>query len=157
VKETGNGIREIIRERIQYCLDGKHSSMDNQPVLFYMSVVCKNPLYLKSTQEPEVIGYTFSDYAYLNFGFTTDVSQPVAESGNNNVVVYPNPFTDNLNILVKKARVADIALYSADGKLLAKYPNLNEVQIATSKLPAGIYVVKVTADGNVETVTVVKK
>jgi hypothetical protein len=116
-----------------------------------MSVVCKNPL-LRSGQEE--VGYTFSAVAFLRS--TTDISQPVTES-KNNVVVYPNPFTDKLTVLVKSAETADIALYSIEGNLLATYRNLNEVEIATSKLPAGVYVVKVTAGDKKESVTVVKK
>jgi hypothetical protein len=73
------------------------------------------------------------------------------------VVVYPNPFIDRLNVLVKGAKAADITLYSVAGTRLASYSNLNEVQIATGKLPAGVYVVKVVAGGKTETVTVVKR
>jgi len=154
VKEAGGKI-DTIRERVQYCLDGKNSSMDNQPTLFYMSVVCKNPLYLKSGIEVvEAIGYTFSAFAY--FDSFTGICQPLVVS-KNNVAVYPNPFTDKLTVLVKGAKTADIALYSIEGSLLATYRNLNEVEIATSKLPAGVYVVKVIADGETESVRVVKK
>ena len=160
IRELGgenNSRIDTIRERIQYCIDGKNSSIDNQPTLFYMSVVCKNPLYVRSGKDtPEVVGYTFSAFAYLRSGFSTDISQPVAES-KNNVAVYPNPFSDKLTVLVKGAKTADIALYSIDGNLLATYRNLNEVEIATSKLPAGVYVVKVTVGGKKESVTVVKK
>jgi len=159
IRELGgenNSRRDTIRERVQYCLDGKNSSIDNQPTLFYMSVVCKNPLYLRSEQEvPEVVGYTFSAFAYLR-SFPTDIFQPVAES-KNNVVVYPNPFTNKLTVLIKGAKAADIVLYSIEGSLLATFQNLNEVEIATSKLPAGVYAVKVTVDGKTESVVVVKK
>jgi hypothetical protein len=155
VKETpGNG-REVISERVQYCLDGKNNSMDNQPTLFYLSAVCKNPLYLRAGQEdPEVIAYTFSAFAYLNY--STDIYEPGSEAISG-VVVYPNPFTDWLTVSVKGANTVNIALYSVTGAQIASYSNLNEVQIATSKLPAGVYVVKVTTDGKVETVKVVKK
>ena len=159
VKEVGNdhnSRQTVIVERVQYCLDGKNSSMDNQPTLFYMSVVCNNPLYLRSgNEEPEMIAHTFAAFAYLRSG-TTNISQPATES-KNNVVVYPNPFTDKLTVLVKGAKTADIALYSIEGALLATYRNLDEVEIAASKLLAGVYIVKVTADGKTESVTVVKK
>jgi hypothetical protein len=115
-----------------------------------MSVVCKNPL-LRSGQEE--VGYTFSAFAFLR---STGISQPTAES-KSNVVVYPNPFTDKLTVLIKSAKTADIALYSIEGTLLATYRNLNEVEIATGKLPAGVYVVKVTAGDKTESVMVVKK
>ena len=104
------------------------------------------------TRTTELNCFASSELFYI---FTTDISTPVAES-NKNVVVYPNPFTDKLTVLVKNAKIVDIALYSAGGNLLATCRNLNEAHIATSHMPAGIYVVKVTADGRNEAVTVIK-
>ena len=95
------------------------------------------------------------DVFYLNEMLPTGIFIPKAEA--NNVVVYPNPFADKLNVLVKDAKNADIALYSAEGNLLVNYRNLSEVQIAASNLPAGVYIVKVTIDGKAETITIMKK
>jgi len=162
VRELGgenNSRLDTITESVQYCIDKKHSSTGNQPFLAYMSVVCKNPFNegLRSgdeNEEPAIVAYTFADVVYIDF--STGIVQPVAETGKN-VVVYPNPFTDRLTVLVKGAKMVDIALYSIEGNLIATYRNLNEVHIAASKLPTGVYVVKVLADGKMETVTVVKR
>ena len=62
-----------------------------------------------------------------------------------------------MKIVLKDAETADIVLYSLDGRPLANFRNQSEVQIATSKLPAGAYVVKVTVNNIVKTMTVIKK
>ena len=121
--------------------------------LFYLSIICKPDDLLKSGSGET--GYTVSAVFDVPEPIFTGFDQPASET--NKVVVYPNPFVEKLNVLVKGAKVADVALYSIEGNLLATYRNLNEVQISTNNLPAGVYVVKVTVDGKIETVTVVKK
>lgn len=121
--------------------------------LFYLSIICKNGM-LRSTNN-DVTGYTVSAPYDVNLGDPTKICLPEIET--TNLTVYPNPFSDKLTVLIKNSQTADITLYSVDGKPLANYSNLNEVQIATSKLPAGVYIIKVTVGGKAETVTVVKK
>jgi len=120
--------------------------------LFYLSIICKNGL--RSTQN-DVAGHTVSAFYDVYFGEPTNVCP--AEVKASNFLVYPNPFTDWLKVVLKDTKTADIALYSLEGKLLATYHNQSEVQIATSKLPAGSYIVKVTVNGVVKTTTVIKK
>ena len=95
-----------------------------------------------------------ADTFYYNTVYTV-ISLPKANA--TGFSVYPNPFTDQLNVMVKDAKPADIALYSAVGDLLSIHRNRSEVQISASQLPAGAYVVKVTIEGKVESLTVVKK
>ena len=95
-----------------------------------------------------------ADMFYYNTVYTV-ISLPKANT--TGFSVYPNPFTDQLNVMVKDAKPADIALYSAAGDLLSIHRNRSEVQISASQLPAGVYVVKVTIEGKVESQTVVKK
>jgi uncharacterized repeat protein (TIGR02543 family) len=123
--------------------------------LFYLSIICKEGTRAGQLRSAEagVTGFTVSATYDVDLG-ATGICQP--KEANGWVVVYPNPFTDKLTILVKDAK-ADIALYSIDGKPLANYSNQTEVHIATGQLPAGVYIVKVTANGKTENVTVVKR
>jgi hypothetical protein len=140
---------EIVQGDNTFYYDVEYTISRSGVTLFYLSIVCDEALRASAA---DVTGHTVS--AVYDVDFTTGICQP--EGKTDNVVVYPNPFTDKLTVLVKGAEVTHIALYSIEGSLLATYRNLNEVQIATDKLPAGVYIVKVTADGKTETVTVVK-
>jgi hypothetical protein len=142
-QEDGN----IVSYAVEYTISGPGN------IMFYLSIVCNNGVLRGSAAD--VTGYTVS--AAYDVGEPTSINICQPEAAANNLVVYPNPFTDQLNVLVKGAKAVNITLYSVTGTQLASYSNLNEVQIATSKLPAGIYVVKVIADGKMETVTVVKR
>jgi len=116
--------------------------------LFYLSIICKEGL---RSSESGITGYTVS--ATYEIRLETSIYQPKL----NDFTVYPNPFTDVLNILVRDAAVVNITLYSIDGKPVASYHTSNEAQIATGNLPAGVYLLKVSADGKIKSATVVKK
>ena len=74
-----------------------------------------------------------------------------------NVVVAPNPFNNQLRI-VNGDLCGRYALYNAQGVVLASgMLEGAETRINTSMLPAGIYIIRLTADnGVVKTITVVK-
>jgi hypothetical protein len=137
---------KIFSYKAEYTISGPGN------IMFYLSIVCNAGTTRASAAD--VTGYTVS--AAFNVPEYTGICQPAAVAASN-LTVYPNPFTDYLTVLVKGAKSVNIVLYSVTGTPLASYSNLNEVQIATSKLPAGVYIVKVTADGKAETATVVKK
>ncbi len=67
--------------------------------------------------------------------------------------VYPNPVKNVLNISSQKA-VEKAEIYTTAGQLVLT--ETHTTQINVSALPAGIYVAKITSDGDVETFKVIK-
>ena len=78
--------------------------------------------------------------------------------GNANVTsvqVYPNPATDVLNVS-KVSNNATYSIYNVAGQIVAKGKIAdNKVQVA--KLQAGVYIISVEDNGNVEKVKFIKK
>lgn len=74
-----------------------------------------------------------------------------------NVVLYPNPVKDILNINLDK-NITAVALYNVLGQeVLAKFFNSNEIAFDISSLTSGTYFVKVVADNQVKTIKVIKE
>lgn len=72
-----------------------------------------------------------------------------------NVRVYPNPATDVLNVS-KVSNNATYSIYNVAGQIVAKGKIAdNKVQVA--KLQAGVYIISVEDNGNVEKVKFIKK
>lgn len=80
--------------------------------------------------------------------FTTSVNaQPLAES----LKVYPNPATDMLNINAG-VEISNARLYSVSGQLVFESnDNANEMQINTSGIPSGLYLLNITTKNGVIT------
>jgi len=71
------------------------------------------------------------------------------------LVLYPNPAHDVVNIDIQSSELdqATIALYAVTGALIREQkavlnPELNTIQIATSDLPSGIYLAKISFASN---------
>jgi hypothetical protein len=74
-----------------------------------------------------------------------------------NVVVYPNPVKDILNISFDTT-IASVAIYNLLGQeVIVKSPNANETSIDVSDLVSGTYLVKVYAENAVRTLKVIKQ
>ncbi|MCF6129307.1 T9SS type A sorting domain-containing protein [Flavobacterium sp. AS60] len=74
-----------------------------------------------------------------------------------NVVVYPNPVKDILNISIDR-NITAVALYNVLGQqVLTKFFNSNEVAFDISNLTAGTYFVKVASDTEVKTIKIIKQ
>jgi hypothetical protein len=74
------------------------------------------------------------------------------------IKLYPNPATEKATIAIdlKEAKDVSIELYDLNGNLLkaATYANwlgLSTVEMNTNQLNAGVYLVKVTIDGEIST------
>lgn len=152
---------EITQNGNTFYYDVEYSVSQAGVNLFYLSIICKEelpegvkPQFGVRSNMNNVTGYTVSATYNVDAALIVGICQPVATRS---FVVYPNPFADKLYVLFKDAQTADIALCSVEGKLLANYRSLNEVEIATGKFPAGVYVVKITANGKTESIRVVKK
>ena len=76
-----------------------------------------------------------------------------------NIVMYPNPMGDVLNILTNGP--VDIEVYDVSGKLVIKVKENHTTkglnQLDVSLLPAGVYNFSVTYDGNTSTTKVLKR
>lgn len=58
----------------------------------------------------------------------------------NNTIIYPNPTSYNLTIILKETSFIEI--YSLEGKLIQKFDNINEVTLDISTYSKGLYLVK---------------
>jgi hypothetical protein len=59
-----------------------------------------------------------------------------------NLVIYPNPATDKLNIESQDFVIDDVAVYSIDGKLILEKTKLENNSINVSSLATGTYLLK---------------
>jgi len=83
---------------------------------------------------------------------TSPTSGPVVIRSNDNVLLYPNPATNEVNVVYDAgADVKNIAIYSIIGKMAAIYKvNGNSANLNLENMPAGIYFVRlVNSQGNV--------
>ncbi|GGE15771.1 GEVED domain-containing protein [Psychroflexus salis] len=77
--------------------------------------------------------------------------------GKNEFSYYPNPVQTSLNIQSDKL-VESIELFNISGqKLRVKTPNSNTPSIQMQDLPSGMYLMKVTIDGKIETFQIIKE
>ncbi len=73
------------------------------------------------------------------------------------IAIYPNPFTDVVNITGNKINSVKIYTMSGIQMLDAKFNNESEVTIPTSDFDKGIYLFVVENGGNVETYKLIKR
>lgn len=86
--------------------------------------------------------------------YSTVIKLGTDESSLTKVSVYPNPTKDFVNIN-SSSKVTKVTIFSADGKQLAED---SSTKINISKLPAGIYLMKIDfADGKSSTQKIVKQ
>lgn len=83
------------------------------------------------------------------------LSNPVFEAGN--FKSYPNPVKDILNLSYDK-EISDVVVFNLIGQeVMTKTINSNQSKVDMSALSAGTYLVKITADNQVQTIKVVKE
>ncbi|GGG44787.1 T9SS type A sorting domain-containing protein [Epilithonimonas arachidiradicis] len=95
-----------------------------------------------------------ADLGLLGYNLNLDVLATGEASGDKaKVLVYPNPVVDVLHVDNKNLK--SIALYSMEGKKLVETQS-NELNV--SKLPKGVYVLRiVTSDNNIVSKKIIKK
>lgn len=95
-----------------------------------------------------------TDLGLLGYNLNLDVlANNEVSTGKAKVLVYPNPAVDIVHIDSKNMK--SVALYDMNGKKLLE-SNTNEVNV--SKLPKGVYVLKiVTADNSIVSSKIIKK
>ena len=86
----------------------------------------------------------FGNEYFVKYLYSTD---GVDENALQNVEVYPNPAKDMLT--VKAENLSSVVVYNSLGqKVFAQTLDGNEVTLSTSNFEAGIYMVRIVADGN---------
>ena len=84
-----------------------------------------------------------NDYFVKIYGGALGVDEDMAMG----VEVYPNPVKDNLT--VKAEGLSNVAVYNTIGqKVFEQTVNANEVVVNTNDLDAGIYMIRIVANGN---------
>ncbi len=76
-------------------------------------------------------------------------------TSSNDIVVYPNPTTDIINIKGGDNSINAIVIYSASGSLIAQYP-ANET-ISLAGLSPGVYFLKVSTEKGIYIKRVIKE
>lgn len=88
---------------------------------------------------------------------SVQTSLATADFDMKNLIVYPNPVKDILNVTFDSA-ITTVAIYNMLGqKVMAKMFNSNEATIDVAALAAGTYFVKVQADTKVKTLKIIKE
>lgn len=97
-------------------------------------------------------GNVYFDNIYFS---TTNLSTAKFEASN--IRMYPNPATTNFTIDADKA-VEKVSVHNLLGQeVLSKTPKNQFVNLDISSLQVGVYIVKVTIDGNVSTSRIIKE
>lgn len=89
--------------------------------------------------------------------FTTGIPQYLTE---NDIVVYPNPVSDNLNVTLKtdEFQVTNIAVYDINGKLVLSQPiHDNQISVNARQLATGSYFLRLSDGKRSITTKFVKK
>ncbi|MBR0304608.1 MAG: T9SS type A sorting domain-containing protein [Bacteroidales bacterium] len=92
------------------------------------------------------------------------MADPTTLTGQQNVIVHPNPTDNVLHVSVTDGEIARIEMFDAFGRIVpvethgrASLPSPTTT-VTTSDIPSGVYVLRVTlTDGTMRTVKVVKK
>ncbi len=98
-------------------------------------------------------GTVFIDNVYFS---KTASTLGVANFEMSNVMMYPNPVTNNVTIEAK-GLIDAVSIYNLLGQeVLVKSPKTNSTTLQTSELKKGVYIVKAVVDGNVTSTKMIK-
>jgi hypothetical protein len=84
----------------------------------------------------------------VKLSITVEEETSIDENRNSNIKVYPNPFSDKLNIISKNNEIQAIQLIDATGKIAFYRDNLNinSFSLESTGLKRGIYYLKLISD-----------
>ncbi|MCX6350439.1 MAG: T9SS type A sorting domain-containing protein [Bacteroidetes bacterium] len=94
------------------------------------------------------------------FGSIVSIIEKEEEPTTNNLVVYPNPTKGELSIHTKTyAKQTSVSVYNIMGQLITheEFFNQSNMNISTSHLPKGIYLLRINADGKMFERKVIKE
>ena len=87
----------------------------------------------------------------------TKINLGVDENSSVQFSVYPNPFSNNINVTgINDTKLATYKLFTIDGKLIKK-GNLSNAPIYLNDLSRGMYLLQLSSDGKIETKKIIKK
>lgn len=116
---------------------------------------------LNSTNEPILVfagtssGGSFGVDLYFD---KQSASLNTSEFDLSDVLVYPNPVTDNLVISSHQKTIDQVMVHNYLGQLVKSFtPNSTETKIDMNGLNSGLYLIKVSVEGGIETHKVIKK
>jgi hypothetical protein len=105
--------------------------------------------------------FALSALRYLNFtSVTSGISEPTMQSGHSNLVTYPNPVTDVLNIdLTGVIGEGMISILTFEGKVVQTQTTSGNsmATINLSHLAKGIYLCRYSSTSEIKTVKIVKQ
>ena len=105
--------------------------------------------------------YALSGLRYLNFtDLITGITEPTAQLGHSNLITYPNPVTDMLNIdLTGVTGEGTISILTLEGKVI-ETQNINGSVLVTlnlNYLSQGIYLCRYSTAAEIKTVKIIKQ
>lgn len=104
-----------------------------------------------------VTGYNSDDEGTFCVEVATNETLSTGEFTKNTLNAYPNPVKDILNLNNPTAITGVVVFNMLGQQVAAKAVNANEGQMDMSNLAAGAYLVKVTADNEVQTIKIIKE
>lgn len=82
----------------------------------------------------------------------------IENNANSKTLIYPNPFKDAINIEVETATVSSVVITDIIGKIVyQKVFNEKQFRVIGNHLKPGIYIVKITSNGNTSITRIVKQ
>ena len=120
-------------------------SADNKTVYISANQLEVSTMYFVTVGEPAMDDFKTQLEAPYTFAFTTAIATSVENAMASDVVIYPNPVADILQI--RGMDVASLKIYSLTGQLMKEIHNSPEVNVRD--METGIYVVSVSdREGN---------
>lgn len=118
------------------------------PIAVFEDIDLSEPMDLVITSEDGNVIETWK----LNVTIFTDVDNSFAK----NVKVYPNPASDYI-MIDNSSNKTDVYIYDVNGKLVKTRLNESDsiIQIDVDGMPAGVYCLRLIADGQTKTVRIV--
>ena len=136
---------------------------------FYDNQISEGNHLLTLTGNQSNTGYTFETRRLLMVletdetgtadGFSLDYEGGhvgIEELSRQEIIMYPNPAKNQLS-LIYSTPIQQVGIYNAEGKLIfSETPDTEEISLQIGHLPAGVFLVRVTTDGQVFTKKFVK-
>lgn len=104
------------------------------------------------------LGYNnFSPY-HINCGYINDQYQSIDDIEEYQLLIYPNPCDDHVQIIINEEVSADVFLYDSNGKEVCRFSNVDKrLDIDMTKLNSGIYYLRVLDDKQRLSIKIIKK
>ena len=146
------------------------STITNISNLYEDEYELKTIQYIPNTTDTYYIGFNgiFNDNpaynhdSYYNVlavdNFSVETNLSIKENTLKVVKIYPNPFNDIVHIKTKGENIENIKVYDLKGSLLyVKDINNNQAEINLENLADGVYLMKTSSEGKIQTQKIIKK